>query len=246
MSGQRLQIYEVYDAGRAFCPDLSLAKIQARRGARSGDVSRRKLAGLSRYSKRAVSLDIDPTASQRIAGRFPNVTFEVGNSAEVLPSLVARVQDKLGFVLIDGDHSEKGVLCDINSILAITPRQPIGMVLHDSFMPACRQCMRRAAWASSPYVHYVEFDFVPGCVLPTSMVGGFAFALLKPERRSGDLMIFESQRQKFDVVRRYAQSAIATARPSLIRRGARRIKRMMASAWAHRTGVVAPKPPPSR
>jgi len=83
----------------------------------------------------------------------------------------------------------------LKAVLQIVPRQPVAVVLHDSFMPSCREGMRRAEWRSSPHVHYVELDLVPGCVLPNSssidgiMAGGLGFALLKPEHRSGDLEV---------------------------------------------------------
>jgi hypothetical protein len=202
------------------------------------------LQALARYSKHVVTIDIDPAFSlSERAKTFKNVSFEIGDSSEVLPRLIAAYAETLGFILIDGNHSAEYVRRDIDAVLQVVPRQPIALVCHDSFKPDCREGMRHAAWALSPHVHYVDLDFVPGCVLPhfdsidSVMTGGFAFALLKPERRIDDLEIFESQLQQFNIVRRYAESAVASARPPIVLRGARRISRLLKRSFGERVGV---------
>jgi hypothetical protein len=191
------------------------------------------LQAISRHSGDVVTVDIDPKIPSLLAGRFSNVAFETGDSTQLLPTLVERLSSELlGFVLIDGSHQEKFVRHDINAVLKIVPRRPIAMVMHDSFMPACRAGIRGAEWAACPYVHYVELDFVSGCFLPrfnsvgSSMVGGFAFALLKPEPRVGELEIYESQKQQFEVLRRYSEKAGA-ARWSTARRVARHVRNLI-------------------
>ncbi|MGA2052866.1 MAG: class I SAM-dependent methyltransferase, partial [Opitutales bacterium] len=117
---------------------------------------------LSRFSESVISVDIDPGVATRLAGKFPNVEFRSGDSRQLLPDLVLELNEQkrpVGFVLIDGDHSAEGVRRDIESLLELQPQQQLVFILHDSFNPGCREGMRTANWAKSPYVRHVELDF---------------------------------------------------------------------------------------
>ncbi len=54
---------------------------------------------------------------------------------------------------------------------------------------------------SSPYVHYVEVDFITGAFstgnLYRQMWGGFAIAVLKPEKRIGKISISQCQKKMY-------------------------------------------------
>lgn len=66
-----------------------------------------------------LTIDIDPSFSlSRRARMFTNVSFEIGDSREVLPRLIASHAETPGFVLIDGNHSEEYVRRDIESSTA--------------------------------------------------------------------------------------------------------------------------------
>ncbi|MEO8614353.1 MAG: class I SAM-dependent methyltransferase [Luteolibacter sp.] len=168
---------------------------------------------LSRFSDAVISVDIDPEVEQRLSGRFQNVKFVSADSSSCLPDLVrdlnARKQP-VGFVLVDGDHSSAGVRRDINALLELQPQQPLVMIMHDSFNPACREGMRTADWSKSPYVRHVELDFIPGIyhhdahdtAEARSMWGGFACAVLDPQKREGSLIVHESQRGLHEAVKR--------------------------------------------
>lgn len=166
---------------------------------------------LAEFSTKVISLDSDPGVKENLAAQFPNVEFVTGDSAVILPELVAQL-NKSGntpeFVLVDGTHSTQGVRTDIESLLKLRPTREMVMLVHDSFNPGCRQGIRDAAWASSPYVHAVEIDFVPGGFMAEaydtgtagSMWAGFACAIFKPETRPGELDVLESGRPVFDAV----------------------------------------------
>ena len=64
-----------------FKPNLSLEVGTFRGGS---------LQALSLHSKHVISIDIDPQASARLAGRFDNVTYKVGDSSLILPNLIDR------------------------------------------------------------------------------------------------------------------------------------------------------------
>jgi hypothetical protein len=164
------------------------------------------LSLLAQYAKAVFSIDIDPTIPAKFA-HFPNVSFLTGRSSELLPTLLREldaVDFPVDFVLIDGDHSAAGVRGDIETMLDYVPKKPLVMMLHDGFNPACRQGMLSAAWDRSPYVHWVDVDFIPGRLVEHGgggdgeMWGGLAMALLAPERRAGPLTVAASARRAFD------------------------------------------------
>lgn len=171
---------------------------------------------LSRFSGTVISVDIDPGVAIRLAGKFPNVEFRSGASGRVLPDLVRELNEQkrpVGFVLIDGDHKGGGVRRDIEALLELQPQQQVVFILHDSFNPGCREGMRTANWAKSPFVRHVELDFIPGVyhydahdtAEPRSMWGGFACAVLSPQKRVGNLVIRESQRGLHEAVKRVSR-----------------------------------------
>lgn len=172
------------------------------------------LSVLSRFCKKVYALDIDPACAAHFQDRFTNVEFVTGNSSETLPQVLTRIesaQEKLGFVLIDADHSRDGVLRDINNVLRHTPTQPLYILMHDSFNPECRRGMKEANWVSHPNVHIVDLDFVTGRFVtaeePDSqrqMWCGFALAVLLPEPRNGKLVIHENESLMFRTAMRHS------------------------------------------
>ncbi len=173
---------------------------------------------LSDHSESVISLDIDPLVAQNLEGRFPNVEFRSGDSRTVLPRLVEELNASrraVQFVLIDGDHSADGVRRDIESVLKLSVRERLVILMHDGFNPECRRGMKEAKWHDDRHVHYVELDFTVGnfhakahdTAEPGSMWGGFACAVLEPHERTHELVIQERQRAVFDSV--YPLSAYA-------------------------------------
>jgi hypothetical protein len=149
------------------------------------------------YAKRVISCDIDPTCRDRFGQKYANAEFITGPSQQTLPPLLAKLQQEavpLGMMLIDGDHSAAGVQGDIHTMRDYRPACTLYMVMHDSFNPNVRRGIREAHWSENPYVHSVELDFISGAMhferkLYRQMWGGFALAVLKPEHRTGPLVI---------------------------------------------------------
>lgn len=171
---------------------------------------------LDRFCEHVHSIDLDPAVRTQLAPQFPRVRFHTGASRKEIPRVLAEIEASgrpLGFVLVDGDHSARGVQADIEALLHYRPVETLHILLHDSFNPDCRAGMRAAAWAANPHVHSVELDFVPGTFHLTpqggafarSMWGGFALAVLRPEHRSGPLVIQAAQETKQRIV--FRQSA---------------------------------------
>ncbi|MCM1983009.1 class I SAM-dependent methyltransferase [Lyngbya confervoides] len=193
---------------------------------------------LSRFSEKVISIDLNPDVAHKLKGKFANVEYRSGNSTNLLPELVQQMNEQaseLEFILIDGDHSTIGVRRDIEALLKLEPKRRIVIVLHDSFNPDCREGMKTADWHSSPYVQWVELDFIPGVyhyeaydtAAPRTMWGGFACAVLDPTPRQQPLTIQESQRGLFEAV--FADSAHVCQhhKPSLTRRVTRRVRRLL-------------------
>jgi len=145
-------------------------------------------------------LDIDP----EVPSRFPlpaNVDLRIGDSAVLLADLLDELDAAavaLDFVLIDADHSAVGVRRDIETVIhrPAPPQAPMFIVMHDSGNAECRQGINSAEWASCPYVHHVELDFVPGQIIEHAIRddrgevwGGLALAYLLPQPRTGDLVV---------------------------------------------------------
>jgi hypothetical protein len=194
---------------------------------------------LSHFSKKVLSIDIDPTVATRLSGKFDNVEFCIGDSKDHLPNIIHRLNSEstpIEFVLIDGDHSEQGVRRDINTLLEIIPKKRIVVILHDSFNPDCRRGMRSASWSSCKYVHFVELDFIPGVYHEVAfdtaeartMWGGFACAVLEPHSRVDELVVKETQKGLYESV--YLQSSHSLnqfGRKSLIERLFRRSEKLL-------------------
>jgi len=164
---------------------------------------------MSKFCKKVYTLDIDPTCRDVYGKSYPNVQFIVGNSEKTLPRLLEKIErtgEQLGFVLIDGMHTEKGVRCDIENVLQYTPTRPLYIIIHDSFHPKCRKGILRANWDSNPHVHVVEVDFTAGTIFPKDVSGyhrhmynGFALAVLLPETREGDVFIHQNESLIFKI-----------------------------------------------
>ena len=173
------------------------------------------LSLIAQYSKAVFSIDIDETVPTRMP-KFanPNVRYLIGPSQEILPHLLAEL-DEAGlfpeFVLVDGDHSAEGVRRDFELLLDYVPKRPLVVLAHDSFNPGCRSGILAVNWNRSKYVREVDLDFVPGRITSHNgagqkeLWGGFALAYLSPRAREGPLQIKRSAQSLFDACTQYLQ-----------------------------------------
>jgi hypothetical protein len=155
------------------------------------------LSLIAQFAKVVFSIDIDPSIPEKFK-HFSNVSFFTGPSQIIMPTLLNEL-DSAGmpveFVLIDGDHSAEGVKRDIDIVLDYVPQKPLIIMMHDGFNPDCRRGMLEADWQKSPYVHYIDLDFIPGRVIEHGgdgdgkMWGGLAMAYFSPVKRLGNIAI---------------------------------------------------------
>lgn len=142
---------------------------------------------LNNLSKNVYSLDISNSPKVFLAAKFPNVNFRVGDSYLILPKLFEEIEKdnkKLAFILVDGDHSTKAVKRDIQAILSYPHKNPITILLHDSFNPQSRAGIKAINYTVYPQVTYVELDYIAGSFWHNNtfreMWGGFAMIQIDP------------------------------------------------------------------
>jgi len=162
---------------------------------------------LSRYSGKVYSIDIDPEVKEILEDKFDNVEIHIGDSNDLVPQILDKIDknnENLEFVLIDGEHTYKAVKRDISNFLSYTPKKTIFIVFHDSFNPTCRKAIRKANYNDSPYVHYVEVDFISGVFNPgklfRQMWGGLALVVMKPGKRMNSIKINECQKKLYNSI----------------------------------------------
>jgi hypothetical protein len=105
-------------------------------------------------------------------------------------------------VLLDGSKNREGETADIERLLDYRPVTPLYIVMHDGFNPEIRSGIRGARWERSPFVHWIELDFVPGYLhespeAKNEMWSGLALAVMLPRPREGELRISESNGRVF-------------------------------------------------
>jgi hypothetical protein len=185
-----------------------LRKLQPECAIEVGTYKGGSLGVLAKYCKKAYTLDVAPSFRDGHGHEYQNVEFITGDSRETLPQLIKKIEnsgEKLGFVLIDADHSEQGVRADLNNVLKYTPACPLYIIMHDSFNPGCRKGILTADWSANQHVHLVEADYVVGRFMTKEEDGfrtmwcGFALAALFPERRTGEPIIRQNESLMFNV-----------------------------------------------
>ena len=170
-----------------------------------GNASGGSLQALQELVPVVFAIDIDPEVHRALQPKFPTVSFVTGNSTEIIPDLLKKMQYekiKTCFILVDGDHSAEGVKGDIDSLLKYySPTGRLIILCHDSFNPECRKGILSAAWADCPYVHQVDVDYISGTyvndiykgkIQRNTMWGGFCLAILEPFSRKEPLTIQQS------------------------------------------------------
>jgi Methyltransferase domain len=158
-----------------------------------GTLNGGSLRPIAAASGRVYALDTASPKGDPISG---NVEFLIGDSAQTLPPLIdrhSRQNEEIGFILVDGSHEEAAVRADLQNCLRYKPRSKATVILmHDSSNPTVRKVIGEAGWSDNPHVHALDLDFVPGMLygradIKNQIWGGFAAALLLPEKRTGEV-----------------------------------------------------------
>jgi hypothetical protein len=161
---------------------------------------------MSKYCEKVYSFDINPEVKSNFENNFKNVEFHIGKSEDLVPKVLKKIDslnETLEFVLIDGDHSFKGVQKDILSFLNYTPKNRIYIIFHDSFNPICRKAIVNLNYNHYLHIIYLELDFISGVFLTNEklfreMWGGLALMILDEGKRKEKLIINQCQKMLFE------------------------------------------------
>jgi len=100
--------------------------------------------------------------------RFPNVTFHIGDSHELLPQVLEQLaasETNVDFALVDGDHSAPGVRRDVEDLLSSRSVGRTVILLHDTLCDRVRAGLELVDYGAFEKVRFVDLDFVPGRVM---------------------------------------------------------------------------------
>jgi hypothetical protein len=100
--------------------------------------------------------------------RFPDVTFHIGDSHELLPRVLeqlAAAGTNVDFALVDGDHSATGVRQDVEDLLSSPCAARTVVLLHDTLNERVRAGLEQVDYAAFGTVSFVDLDFVAGRVM---------------------------------------------------------------------------------
>lgn len=121
------------------------------------------LERISAHSGEVHSFDlVEPKSS---ATELGNVQFHTGDSHKLLPELLSRFAEEsrnVDFVLVDGDHSAKGVETDLADLLDSPAVARTVIIIHDTMNETVRSGVEMVPFEGYPKVSYVELDLVAG------------------------------------------------------------------------------------
>jgi 2-polyprenyl-3-methyl-5-hydroxy-6-metoxy-1,4-benzoquinol methylase len=154
---------------------------------------------IAAHSGEVHSFDIVPEVAE-LGQRFPNVQFHIGDSASLLPELLADLADRgrnVDFALVDGDHSAEGVQRDARALLDAPACRQTVIVLHDAANDEVRAGIEALGLAEHPKVALMLPDFVPGYVVANGprrlqIWNGLALVILD-ENRGGNGAFVDSE-----------------------------------------------------
>lgn len=127
------------------------------------------LDGISRHSSVVHAFDLVRHADVT-SERFPNVTFHIGDSHELLPTILeelASAGENVDFAFVDGDHSAEGVRRDLEDLLFSPSVATTVILLHDTLNEGVRTGLDEIDYDRFDKVRFVDLDFVQGRVVRT-------------------------------------------------------------------------------
>lgn len=118
------------------------------------------LRRIAAHSGEVHTFDVAPIVEDPPA----NVTFHVGDSAELLPRLLAELEAagrNVDFALVDGDHSTEAVRTDLEHLLASPAVGRTFILLHDARNEGVREAIDSIDYSGYGKVRCVDPDWVP-------------------------------------------------------------------------------------
>ena len=150
--------------GERFALEGLLAQLRPRLAIEVGTFEGGSLRRIATYAEHVHAFDVDPKVAE-LAGGFDDVTFHIGDSAELLPLVLAdlgREDHHVDFALVDGAHTRDAVRADGAALLAAEACRQTTIVFHDSAHVDVRAALDELDLAGHPKVALALLDCVPG------------------------------------------------------------------------------------
>ena len=158
---------------------------------------------ISKFSKNVCSIDISSEPRRTLSSTYKNVDFVVGNSTEVMPEQFEKIEKEgrqLNFLLVDADHSRKGVYRDLKCVLDYDHKYDLIIILHDSFNPQCRKGIKDIDFDKYHNIEFIDLDYIPGNFWHNEtyreMWGGFGLIKIGGSRKN--TYVNQAARQLFE------------------------------------------------
>ena len=178
--------------GERFALDGLLAALRPRLAVEVGTFEGGSLRRIAAHAEHVHAIDLDPRVAA-LADELDNVSFHIGDSAEVLPHVLAdlaRDGRHVDFALVDGAHTRAAVRADAAALLAADACRQTVIVFHDSAHADVRAGLEDLDLPAHPKVALALLDCVPGYLVQAhedpDLVGrafnGLALVVLDADR----------------------------------------------------------------
>ena len=150
--------------GERFALEGLLTQVQPTLAIETGTARGGSLRRIGAHSREVHAFDIMPEVAE-LAEEIKNATFHIGDSATMLPQVLAEfaaADRHVDFALVDGDHSYEGVRRDTLAIVDSDACRRTVMVFHDTANDEVRAGLESLDLPSHPKVALCMWDFVPG------------------------------------------------------------------------------------
>ena len=150
--------------GERFALDGLLSQLRPRLAIEVGTFEGGSLRRIAAHAEHVHAFDLDPKVAA-LADELDNVSFHIGDSAELLPRVLAdlgREGHHVDFALIDGAHTREAVRGDGAALLAAEACRQTVIVFHDSANVEVRAGLEDLDLPDHPKVALALLDCVPG------------------------------------------------------------------------------------
>jgi hypothetical protein len=153
--------------GERFAFEGLLSQLRPRLAVEVGTWEGGSLRRIAAHAEEVHAFDINERA-QRHADALPNATLHLGDSAQLLPEVLAGLHAagrEVDFALVDGLHTYDAVTADARALLESPACVRTVIVFHDSAHAEVRRALEDLDLRANPKVGMAVLDFVPGYVV---------------------------------------------------------------------------------
>lgn len=191
-----------------------LTQVRPRLAVEIGTAEGGSLRRIATHSAEVHSFDVNPDVAA-VVDAVPNATAHIGDSAELLPRVLAEFEAagrNVDFVLIDGDHTYEGVQRDMRAVLESGACSRTVVVAHDSANDHVRDGLEALDLPAHRKVTLCLLDFVPGYLVVEghetysgAIWNGLALVLLDGSHSSTEAIVDADHENVSAVYRAYRE-----------------------------------------